>query len=115
MIGLFVVKSESNSLSDRPCGCSLCGCSVMRSTTLTTRIFRSGKRCRRISTAASVSSVGTSPASHYNVRLRVVVIAGPLPDPDARGAMLHRRVYIHVLQRRLFACDHDVDVVVAAQ
>src|SRR5437870_1386587 len=35
---------------------------VIKSTTLTTRILRSGKFCRRRSTAARVSSVGTSPA-----------------------------------------------------
>ena len=45
-----------------PSGCSSRGCRVMRSTTLTTRIFRSGRCFRRKSTAASVSKVGTSPA-----------------------------------------------------
>ena len=62
MIGLSVVKIESNSRSGRPCGCSLWVCSVIRSTTLTTRILMSGKCCRSKSTAARVSSVGMSPA-----------------------------------------------------
>ena len=38
-----------------------CGCSFIKSTTLTTRTFKSGKCSRKIDTAASVSSVGTSP------------------------------------------------------
>src|SRR5436190_2152865 len=62
MTGRSAVKSESKSRSVRPCGCSPGGCSVIRSTTLTTRIFSSGMRLRRMETAASVSSVGTSPA-----------------------------------------------------
>ena len=61
MIGLSVVNSASNSWSDRPCGCSLDGCSFIRLTTLMTRTFRSGACRRSRSTAASVSNVGTSP------------------------------------------------------
>ena len=51
----------TKSWSLKPCGCSLWGCSFMRSTILTTRSFRLGKCSRRMDTAASVSSVGTSP------------------------------------------------------
>jgi hypothetical protein len=36
MIGLSAVNSASNSKSERPCGCSLEGCSFIRSTTLMT-------------------------------------------------------------------------------
>jgi hypothetical protein len=61
MIGLSRVKRTSKSLSEMPWGCSLCGCSVIKFTTLMTRIFSSGKCWRSIFTAASVSSVGTSP------------------------------------------------------
>src|SRR6266436_1340619 len=61
MTGLSFVKSTSKSRSLRPCGCSLAGWSFIRSTTLITRIFTSGTCWRRMSTAASVSSVGTSP------------------------------------------------------
>ena len=42
MIGLLVVKSESKSRSESPCGCSSFGCSVIRSTMLITRILSSG-------------------------------------------------------------------------
>jgi hypothetical protein len=50
---------KSRSLS--PCGCSLLDCSFIRSTTLITRISSSGSCSRIMATAASVSSVGTSP------------------------------------------------------
>ena len=62
MIGLSVVKSTSKSLSLRPWGCSLRGWSFIKSTTLITRTFHSGNCFRSNSTAARVSSVGTSPA-----------------------------------------------------
>ena len=42
-IGLFLVNSASKSMSDRPCGCSLCGCSFIKLTTLMTRIFSNGR------------------------------------------------------------------------
>ena len=61
MIGRSGVKMVSNSLSGRPCGCSVSGWSRIRSTTLTTRTFSSGRCWRSRSAAASVSRVGTSP------------------------------------------------------
>ena len=45
----------------RPCGCSVEGVSLNRSTTLTKRIFRVGKYWRSITVAASASLVGISP------------------------------------------------------
>jgi len=48
------------------------GCKVMMSTTLTTRTLRCGKCCRNISTAASVSMVGISPA-------QAITTSGSLP------------------------------------
>ena len=61
MIGLSFVKRLSKSWSLKPCGCSLAGWSFIRSTTLITRTFSSGRCLRSKSTAARVSSVGTSP------------------------------------------------------
>src|SRR5262245_41033766 len=61
MIGLSEVNSALKSQSDNPCGCSLHGCSFIRFTTLMTRTFSSGMCLRSNSTAANVSSVGTSP------------------------------------------------------
>ena len=62
MIGLSRVKIMSKARCDRPCGCSVSSCSRIRSTTLTNRIFNSGRFRLSRSTAASPSSVGTSPA-----------------------------------------------------
>src|ERR1039457_1073303 len=143
MTGLSLVKISSKSVSLNPCGCSVCGSSFMRSTTLTTRIFRPGRRSRRMETAASVSSVGTSPqqamttsgatpwsllahcqmpmpsvvatAGHDHVGRNALVVAGPLPDANALGAVLDGGVHRQPLRRRVFACDHDVDVMAAAQ
>ena len=61
MTGLSVVNRASNSASDMPCGCSVSGSSRIRSTTLTTRTFSVGRCSRSSETAASVSTVGTSP------------------------------------------------------
>src|SRR5215469_13148054 len=57
----ITVESESNSPSGSPCGCSSGDWSVIRFTTLMTRILSCGTCVRSRSTAASVSRVGTSP------------------------------------------------------
>lgn len=49
-------------ISVRPCGCSVCGWSFIKSTTFITRTFNSGKYSLISPNAARVSSVGTSPA-----------------------------------------------------
>ena len=54
-------------------------------------------------------------ARHDHVRLAALVVAGPVPDADALGAMLDRRIHVEKLQMRLLVGDDDVDVVGAAQ
>ncbi len=54
-------------------------------------------------------------AGHDHVGRDALVVAGPLPDADALGAMLDRGVHREPLRRRVLARDHDVDVVAAAQ
>ena len=54
-------KRESKSASVKPCGCSVLGCSLNKSTTLMNRIFRSGNRSRSRTVAANASWVGISP------------------------------------------------------
>ena len=54
-------------------------------------------------------------ASHHHVRLGVLVIAGPLPDADAFCAVRDGSVDRQPLRRRVFARDHDIDIVAAAQ
>ena len=54
-------------------------------------------------------------AGHDHVGRDVLVVAGPLPDADALGAVLDGGVHRQPLRRRVFARDHDVDVMAAAQ
>ena len=54
-------------------------------------------------------------AGHDHVGRHALVVAGPLPDADALDAVLDGRVHRQPLRRRVFARDHDVDVVAAAQ
>ena len=43
VIGVLLVNSVSKSLSGNPCGCSLCGCSVIRSINENLNIILSGQ------------------------------------------------------------------------
>ena len=54
-------------------------------------------------------------AGHDHVGRDALVVAGPLPDANALSAMLGGGVHRQPLRRRVFACDHDVDIVPAAQ
>lgn len=52
---------------------------------------------------------------HYDVRLAALVVAGPVPDSDALGAVLNSLLHVEVLQMLLLVRDNDVDVVGAAE
>ena len=54
-------------------------------------------------------------ASHDHVGRSAPVVAGPLPDADPRSAVLYGGVHFQPVRRRVFAGDHDVDVMTAAQ
>ena len=54
-------------------------------------------------------------AGHDHVGRGVLVVAGPLPNADAFGAMLDGGVHRQPLRRGMFAGDHDIDVMAAAQ
>ena len=54
-------------------------------------------------------------AGHDHVGLAALVVAGPVPDADAGGAVLDRLVHGQPLRRRLLAGHDHVDVVAAAQ
>ena len=57
-----MVNRALNAASVMPCGCSVSGCNRIRSTTLTTRTRNRGRCSRSNDVAASISTVGTSPA-----------------------------------------------------
>src|SRR5579862_1009305 len=115
MIGLSLVNMPSKSRSLSPCGCSRSGCNFMRSTTFTTRIFKLGRRLRRIETAARISSVGTSPAQPMTTSGSLPLSLLAVPDADAFRAMLDRGVHREPLRRRVFSGDHHVHIMHAAQ
>ena len=81
-IDLSVVKSTSKSRSLKPCGCSLGAWSFIRSTMLITRTLSSEKWLRNKSTAARVSSVGTSPQGHHHIGFSAAVRTCPRPMPS---------------------------------
>ena len=71
--------SKSRSVS--PCGCSLLGCSLNRSTTLTKRIFRSGIFRARSPPPRAPPSSPRRPRSLSPRQARLLVVARPVPDP----------------------------------
>ena len=116
MIGLSVVNSASKSRSDRPCGCSLGGCSVIRSTTLTTRTLSSGQMlAQQLDGGQRLQGRHVAAAGHHHVGLAAAVVARPFPDAEPGLAVLDRLVHRQPLRRGLLAGDDDVDVVAAAQ
>jgi len=54
-------------------------------------------------------------AGHHHVRLGALVVARPLPDADAFGAMHDGGVHGQPLREGVFAGDDNVDVMSAAQ
>jgi len=54
-------------------------------------------------------------AGHDHIGFAAVVIACPIPDADACGAVFDRFVHRQPLRCLIFTGDHDVDVVAAAQ
>src|SRR5690606_8843500 len=54
-------------------------------------------------------------ARHHQVGFRALVVAGPVPDADALGAVDDGGVHVEKLQVVLLVADDHIDVVVAAQ
>jgi len=54
-------------------------------------------------------------AGHHYIGRNGLIVAGPLPDADALGAVLDGGVLRQPLRRRVFAGDHDIDVVATTQ
>ena len=110
------MKSSTNSSLFIPCGWYSAGKSRIRSTTFTTRTRRSGASRRSHHAAATVSSIGMSPAAaEDDIGLAALVAAGPWQDRCAATAMLDGVVHVEVLQLGLLVDHDEVDVVPAAQ
>ena len=117
MMGLSVVKSASKSASLQPVRMLAAGAaSFIRSTTLTTRIFRlrqvspqdrhGGQGLQRRHVAAqAITTSGSPPWS--------LLAQSQMPMPSVQCA--HGRVHGQPLRQRVLAGHHDVDVVAAAQ
>jgi hypothetical protein len=56
-----------------------------------------------------------SAAGHHYIWLGVLVVAGPLPDANSFRAMHNCGIHSQPLRKGMFASNHHVDVVPAAQ
>ena len=52
---------------------------------------------------------------HDNIWIGTLVIAGPVPYPEAFRAVLHGFVHVEELEMVLLVCDDDVDIVGASE
>ena len=103
-------------MSLRPCGCSLDGSNFIKSTMLITRILRSGRYLsQQIDGGQGLQRGNVAAAAHDHVRFASLVVAGPLPDADARRAVLYGLVHVKPLHFRLFPGHDHVYVVAASQ
>src|SRR5262245_49825804 len=68
------------------------------------------RRCRERLLRGDVSG-----RHDYQVGLTALIVAGPVPNPNALAAMADRLFHIEVLQVHLLVGDDDVDVILAAQ
>ncbi|MDB5387880.1 MAG: hypothetical protein JWM11_3526 [Planctomycetaceae bacterium] len=73
------------------------------------RISQNGY-CRQCLQGGNVATAG-----HHDIRTPSVIIAGPLPDTDACGAVLDRLVHRQPLRGGMLSGDYDIDVVATAQ
>src|SRR6516162_2666837 len=116
MTGLSGVKRASNSRSVSPCGCSVLGTSLNKSTTFTNRILTSGKCWRSKAVAARDSMVGTSPQLAMTTSGSApwsLLAQSQIPAPFVQCAIA-ASISI-VLEVHLLVRHNDVDVVGASQ
>ena len=113
---LVAGEQPSKSRSLIPCGCSVLRLQGHEIDDVDDANFQFGQCCRNRSTAASVSSVGTSPAQAITTSGSAPsIVAGPSQIPMPASQWRRGRVHGQPLRRRLLAGDDHVDVVVAAQ
>ena len=53
--------------------------------------------------------------SHYHVGFTPTIVAGPLPNPQSRSAMLDGLIHVEPLGSWLFPCHNDIDVIPTPQ
>ena len=116
MTGLSVVKSESKSFSFSPCGCSVHRLQLHQIDDVDHADFQLGQMFTQDRNGGQrLQRRHVAGAGHDHVRLGVAVAAGPFPDADALGAMHGGLFHRQPMRGRVFARDHDIDVVPAAQ
>ena len=117
MIGLSVGEQRVELAVGQPVRVlALRAASVIRSTTLTTRMLQVGEVLpQQVDRRQRLERRHVAGAGHHHVGLAALVVARPLPDADARGAVADGRVHVEPLQLGLLAGHDHVDVVAAAQ
>ena len=116
MTGLSRVNSSSKSVSLSPCGCSVWRLELHEVDDIDDADFQVGQMLAQDGDGGQGFEGGhVAAAGHDDVRRGVLVVAGPLPDADALGAMLDGGVHGQPLRRGVFAGNDDVDVMAAAQ
>jgi hypothetical protein len=96
------------SWSSRPQGCSDCGCSTIKSTTLTTRIKMSGTYFRAAAIPSSPSPAWAHRQRRPSPRRGPHHPRWPLPDTGVGGAMARCRIHVEPLPLRLLAGDDPI-------
>ena len=81
-----------------------------------TRIFNSGRFAKDGNGGQYLQRRSISAARHHHVRFDgFLIVAGPLPDTDSFGAMDNCGVHCQPLREGVFAGNHYIDVIPAAQ
>ena len=89
MIGWSLVNSPSKSPSDRPWGCSLVGLQLHQVDDVDDADLELGQVLAQDGHGRQrLQRRHVAGAGHHHVRLAPASLLGPLPDADARGAVL---------------------------
>ena len=115
MTGRSVVKIASNSASGSPCGCSAGRLQPHQVDHVDHPHLQVGQvLAQQVGGGEDLQRGHVAGAGEHHVGVAVVV-AGPVPDAQAAGAVQDGVVHVQPGRRGLLAGDDDVDVVAAAQ
>ena len=116
MTGLSTVNSESNSRSRQPMRMFGAGLQLEQIDHIDEADLDVGELlAQQHGCGQSFQRRDVAGRGHDHVGLAALVVAGPIPNADAFGAVRDGRVHGHVLQMQLLVADDHVDVVLAAQ